>query len=208
MSRLVVTAFLIVVCVLWWRLGSSLSWVHETAIGGLPCVVRAEGEYESYMTVTHPGWCGLTIRYVLAENPPEMAFSVSSVPQDDHLLSGMFTVGWTEAFARFRPLWLPPQSLIRITISLREGDEDLLLDCREFQREGRTSERVVIQTHHRYGTTVRENITNWLNVRVLPFAPPGVGGTLFLLLLVAPVGGGLALLVSLCRRCDSSKDCA
>jgi hypothetical protein len=206
MVRLVAIAFLITACVLWWRLASSLSRVHETAIGGLPCVVRAETEYESYMTVTHPGWCGLTIRYVAVENPPDIVFSVSTVPQNDPLVSGTFTTGMTQASAQFRALWLPPQSTIRMTISLRGGDEDLLLDCREFQREGRIGERVVVETHHRYGRTARENVLNWLTARVAPFAPPGLGGTHLLLLLVAPVGGALLLLLSLCGQCGGPTD--
>ena len=198
MNRLVLIAFLLAVCVLFWQFVGSLCWKDETPLGGLPCVIRAHHEYESYSTLSHSGLCGLTIRYVEEEDPPLLTFSVATVPQGDHLVSGGFTMGETEASTRFRPLWVPLQSPIRIGMALREGERDLLLDCREVQRGGRIRERVVIQTHHRYGRTLRENLANWLAARVAPFALPGIGGVLPLLVLITPIGGGVALLVVLC----------
>jgi hypothetical protein len=203
MSRLVVIAFLIFVCLLLWQFSSGLSWVNETVLGGLPCVLRVEHDYESYATATHPGLCGFTIEYVKTDSPPLLTFSLWTVPQGDRLVSGMFTMGETEASVQFRPLWLPPRSPLRITVDLQEGPEDLLLNCREVRRGGRIRERVVIQTHHRYGRSLRENMANWVSARVAPFVLPGFDGILILLLLVAPFGGGLILLCSVCCCGDS-----
>jgi hypothetical protein len=200
MSRLVVIAFLGVVSILVWRFGRTLSWVQETVLGGLPCVVHAGRHYESYMTLSHPGLCGVTIRYVAAESPPGVTFSLSTVPEDERLISDSFNMGESSASVRFQPLWLPPRSPLRITLDLQDGRDDLFLDCREVHREGRISERVTVLTHHRYGSTFSENITNWLRARVVPFAPSGISDVFFLLLLLAPVGSALTLLVILRRR--------
>ena len=202
MSRLILIAFSIAVCVLLWQFGSSLSWLHETELGGFPCVLRVGHEYESYATVTYPGLCGLTLKYIKAEKPPLLTFALSTVPEGDLLASGAFTMGETEASAWFRSLWLPMQSPIRIKVGLLEGHEDLLLDCREVQESGRIRERVVLQTHHRYGSTIHENMTKWLVARVAPLALPGFDGMLPLFLLAAPILGGLVLLGAFCRWRD------
>jgi hypothetical protein len=204
LTRAVAVGMLVSACVLLWRFGAALSWAHEMGVRGLPPVLRAARDYESYLSITHPGWCGLTLRYVHTEAPPDLAFTVSTVPEGEHVVSGTFIAGQTQATARFQPLWLPPQTPVRIAISVGEGQEDLLLKCREVHSTGSTTERVMLQTHHRYGTTVLENISKWLSARVAPFIAPGLSTTFLAVLLIAPVGPGIALVLYLCHRYDDT----
>jgi hypothetical protein len=204
LTGVVAIGILVAACVLLWRFGAALSWTDETGVGGLPCVLRAARDYESYLSITHPGWCGLTLRYVRAENPPDVSFTVSTVPEGNHVVSGAFVAGKTEATARFQPLWVPPQTPMRIAISVEDGREDLLLHCREVHGAGRTTERVVLQTHHRYAPTILENLSKWLATRVAPFTLPGLSTTLLAVLLVVPVGSGIVLVLCFGGRYDDT----